>query len=385
MKMANTPPRPVLPAPPTVGPAKPVAAPEVPHGAAIEPVPDAWFTDFEAEPDASADDDLPASMIETQVVDTVASNDGGAFDDDDAAPVLGPVLTGAVAEVGSEVPDEPTAERGGPQLPRAPVPAAPRQRRMTQLIAGGIATATAIVLAIRCASGPSNVIAHDDGTVARAGGASLDDDRPRAPSDGVAQQASAEQGEAQQRDAAKAEAANAEAAKAEAAKADAAEAEAAKAEAAKVDEANTDDAQPDDAKAEAQTDDGADEAQLDDARTDTAGPAADQRSAAASKSSGRTDNAGSASTRSNEPQLTAEELLELARAAWKSGNARETYKYANKSRYKQPSAEATELATLAACKMKLDDAAKGTFKDLSGDRRKRVRTACRELGVRVGL
>ncbi len=123
-----------------------------------------------------------------------------------------------------------------------------------------------------------------------------------------------------------------------------------------------------------------------DARNDTPTTAKDgSTSAPASKSSGRTDSAASASTRSAEQSMTAEELLELARKAWKAGNARDTYKYANKSRYKQPSAEATELATLAACKMKLDEAAKSSFKELSGDRRKRVRNECRDLGVRVGL
>ncbi|MBC8074412.1 MAG: hypothetical protein IAG13_39195, partial [Deltaproteobacteria bacterium] len=124
-----------------------------------------------------------------------------------------------------------------------------------------------------------------------------------------------------------------------------------------------------------------------DARIDGA-PAADAHetpAATTNKPSGRTDSAASASTRSAEAKLTAEELLALARTAWKAGNARDTYKFGNKSRYKQPSAEATELVTLAACKMKLDDAAKATFKDLDGDRRKRVRNECRELGVRVGL
>jgi hypothetical protein len=35
--------------------------------------------------------------------------------------------------------------------------------------------------------------------------------------------------------------------------------------------------------------------------------------------------------------------------------------------------------------MKLDDAAKSSFKQLSGDRKKHTRTACRDFGVRVGL
>lgn len=83
--------------------------------------------------------------------------------------------------------------------------------------------------------------------------------------------------------------------------------------------------------------------------------------------------------------MTAEEALARARAAWKAGNAKDTFKYANKSRYKQNSAEANELAALAACKMKLDDAAKSAYKQLSGDRKKRTRTACRDMGVRVGL
>lgn len=83
--------------------------------------------------------------------------------------------------------------------------------------------------------------------------------------------------------------------------------------------------------------------------------------------------------------MTAAENLEKARLAWKAGNAKDTYKYANKSRFKEPTPEATELATLAACKMKLDDAAKSSFKQLSGDRKKRTRGACRDFGVRVGL
>jgi hypothetical protein len=82
---------------------------------------------------------------------------------------------------------------------------------------------------------------------------------------------------------------------------------------------------------------------------------------------------------------TPEEHLALARAAWKAGNARDTYKYANKSRYKQSTDEANELATLAACKMKLDEAAKSSYKQLDGERKKRTRNACRDYGVRVGL
>jgi hypothetical protein len=99
----------------------------------------------------------------------------------------------------------------------------------------------------------------------------------------------------------------------------------------------------------------------------------------------RTDAASTSGTASAEGPMTAAESLEKARAAWKAGNAKDTYKYANKSRFKEPSPEATELATLAACKMKLDDAAKSSFKQLSGDRKKRTRTACRDFGVRVGL
>ena len=105
----------------------------------------------------------------------------------------------------------------------------------------------------------------------------------------------------------------------------------------------------------------------------------------ASRPSSRTDAASGSGTSSAEPPMTAAENLEKARLAWKAGNAKDTYKYANKSRFKEPTPEATELATLAACKMKLDDAAKSSFKQLSGDRKKRTRGACRDFGVRVGL
>jgi hypothetical protein len=103
-----------------------------------------------------------------------------------------------------------------------------------------------------------------------------------------------------------------------------------------------------------------------------------------SKSSSRTDHV-SPSKPNPDANLTAAENLEKARAAWKAGNAKDTYKYANKSRFKEPTDEATELATLAACKMKLDEAAKSSYKQLDGDRKKRTRTACRDFGVRVGL
>jgi hypothetical protein len=83
--------------------------------------------------------------------------------------------------------------------------------------------------------------------------------------------------------------------------------------------------------------------------------------------------------------MTAEELLELARKAWAAGNSRDTYKYANKSRYKKNSAEATELATLSACKLKLEKSAKSSFDSLSGDKRRKVRQKCRDWGVWVGI
>jgi len=91
------------------------------------------------------------------------------------------------------------------------------------------------------------------------------------------------------------------------------------------------------------------------------------------------------STPSPESSMTAEELLALAKKAWAAGNARDTYKYANKSRYKKPSTEATELATLSACKLNLEKSAKSSFDDLSGEKRRKVRQKCRDWGVWVGL
>ena len=108
-----------------------------------------------------------------------------------------------------------------------------------------------------------------------------------------------------------------------------------------------------------------------------------------SKSSSSKDRKDTLQTGSTAPppdaNLTAEELLELARKAWKEGNARDAYKYANKSRYKKPSVEATELATLAACKLHLEKSAKASFDGLEGDKRRKVRQKCREWGVWVGL
>lgn len=121
-------------------------------------------------------------------------------------------------------------------------------------------------------------------------------------------------------------------------------------------------------------------------RTDAIAEAPAPASERSPTSSGRTTPIGSSSARADDTRkLSAEELLTLARQAWKDGNARDTFKYANQSRYKQPSAEATELSTLAACKMHQTDSARSSFDDLDGDRRRRVRTACRDMGVRVGL
>jgi hypothetical protein len=88
---------------------------------------------------------------------------------------------------------------------------------------------------------------------------------------------------------------------------------------------------------------------------------------------------------SADANLTAEELLELARKAWAAGNYRDAYKYANKSRYKKASTEATELATLSACKLNLEKSARASFDSLSGDKRRKVRQKCRDYGVWVGL
>lgn len=132
------------------------------------------------------------------------------------------------------------------------------------------------------------------------------------------------------------------------------------------------------------------------ARTDTIA-SADARGANAQPIAGEPDNGPGSSGRTtpigtsaaprtdNTRKLSAEELLELARKAWNAGNARDTFKYANQSRYKEPSGEATELSTLAACKMRQPDAARASFDELDGDRRRRVRSACRDMGVRVGL
>jgi len=139
-------------------------------------------------------------------------------------------------------------------------------------------------------------------------------------------------------------------------------------------------APPTDAAAEAKAD--ADEPIAADEPNDE--PDAAPASTGAKPSSARTDNVAP-SKPSPDANLTAAENLEKARVTWKAGNAKDTYKYANKSRFKEPTDEATELATLSACKMKLDEAAKSSYKQLGGDRKKRTRLACREFGVRVGL
>ncbi len=157
----------------------------------------------------------------------------------------------------------------------------------------------------------------------------------------------------------------------------------------------TEDAAKDDAAAgdAAKDDAAAGDAAKDDAQaaatpTNAGGAAKDTTPASTSKSKSKSSPSPTPigpSTPSPDANLTAEELLELARKAWAAGNSRDTYKYANKSRYKKNSAEATELATLSACKLKLEKSAKSSFDDLSGDKRRKVRQKCRDWGVWVGL
>ncbi|MBC8068519.1 MAG: hypothetical protein IAG13_09310, partial [Deltaproteobacteria bacterium] len=165
--MATTPPHPVLPPPPFVGEVKPVVAAPVVVGATdVEPVPDTWFTDFEADP-------APESMIETEAVEPVA-------------------------ELRDDAPREETRVPTLPMTPPTRVDA-PRPRRTTQLIAGGVAVLAAIVLVIRCAGGPANDVATRDDALARAGGHAQDP--AEHPVDGSRGNATAH-GEADARDAA---------------------------------------------------------------------------------------------------------------------------------------------------------------------------------------
>jgi hypothetical protein len=441
-KMAKKPQKPVLPPPPAVGPGTVAPAPIIDATAPVDPlVPDSWFTDF--------DQGEPApSLVETQTADVdreAASNDAGAPVDapktdeiDDAIEaepieeVAVVVATSAASESsGAAAPPPPVVEAkplgaapplrgeaGGTVLPGAVPPPGmdAQQKLMTRLVAGGIAVVAVVAIAIRCAAVPSSTATKGD-AVARAGGSNVEGskiaDDPTALARAGASDNAGGGGNAGGGDnaggggnagdggnASAGDNAGGNAGAGDDAAADgnagggsngdsAAKDGSADGNVDSIDDARKDGAAASDPAAAEEDDD----VRVDDAAearsdkpTSAEGGNAGSSSSSSSKSGGsRTDDAAAASTRSAEQSMTADELLELARKAWKAGNARDTLKYANKSRYKDPSAEASELATLAACKMKLDAAAKTSYKDLSGDRRKRVRNQCRDMGVRVGL
>ena len=97
--------------------------------------------------------------------------------------------------------------------------------------------------------------------------------------------------------------------------------------------------------------------------------------------------ASSASTdRAAEDGMSAEELLQAAREAYKKGKVRDAYRLANLSNQKKKSDDALELKAKSACRMKNKDLAKSAYKALPmGDKRRDVRQTCREHDVRLGL
>ncbi|MBK8234623.1 MAG: hypothetical protein IPK74_03600 [Deltaproteobacteria bacterium] len=422
-------------APRVVPPAVAAAAADLPK--AVLELPDEWLidepaasankpapTDAAAQDPAPDDDDaaLEAAALASLVQGSEASSpSAGPTSADAAGPIAAPASAAVVsgATVHATAPKHPPQHgvtvRGG-ATERALDPPTTTPNAISRWAIGGVLAAACLAVIIaRCSAGPST--ATPDASrqalagAGPAGGATLD----RSANDGTARDGGAANGGAANGGAANGGAASGGAANGgaanggadaardgngdaardgnaaaqaddtkDAAAADAAQTDAAAAgdtkDAAAADAAQTDAAAADDAGAAAPTDDG---------RTDTVAQAGTTATATTatnrpSKSKGA-DSAAGAGERSSDAGLDAAEALERARAAWKAGNAKDTYKYANKSRYKQPSGEGNELATLAACKMKLDEAAKSSFKLLDGERRKRTRNACRDFGVRVGL
>lgn len=417
-------------APRVVPPAVAAAAADLPK--AVLELPDEWLID---EPAASAnkpapthaaaqdpapdDDDaaLEAAALASLVQGSEASSpSAGPTSADAAGPIAAPASAAVVsgATVHATAPKHPPQRgvtvRGG-ATERALDPPTTTPNAISRWAIGGVLAAACLAVIIaRCSAGPSTATPEASrqalAGAGPAGGATLD----RSANDRTARDGGAANGGAADGGAADGGAANggADAARdgngdaarggngdaardgnaaaqaddtEDAAAADAAETDAAAAGGTKdADAAETDAAAADDAGAAAPTDDGRTDTVAQAGTTATATPATNRPS----KSKGA-DSAAGAGERSSDAGLDAAEALERARAAWKAGNAKDTYKYANKSRYKQPSGEGNELATLAACKMKLDEAAKSSFKLLDGERRKRTRNACRDFGVRVGL
>ena len=399
-------------APRVVPPAVAAAAADLPK--AVLELPDEWLID---EPAASAnkpapthaaaqdpapdDDDaaLEAAALASLVQGSEASSpSAGPTSADAAGPIAAPASAAVVsgATVHATAPKNPPQRgvtvRGG-ATERALDPPTTTPNAISRWAIGGVLAAACLAVIIaRCSAGPSTATPEASrqalAGAGPAGGATLD----RSANDRTARDGGAADGGAANGGADAARDGNGDAARdgngdaardgnGDAARDGNAAAQADDTEdAAAADAAETDAAAADDAGAAAPTDDGRTDTVAQAGTTATATPATNRPS----KSTGA-DSAAGAGERSSDAGLDAAEALERARAAWKAGNAKDTYKYANKSRYKQPSGEGNELATLAACKMKLDEAAKSSFKLLDGERRKRTRNACRDFGVRVGL
>lgn len=364
--------------------------------------------------DASADEVPvpvvgPASSVEVPAVPSVevaaAHEDSPTLtrsetpDLDEARAVAGSLAASMPSR--PSVPERPVAAASVPVATSAEGDA--RKKRL--LIGGGLAVVGLIALAIRCAGAPSPTetpgVASASPAAQRAGvsdasasnGAIAANDTARADDDEVVRgEGAANGGKAAGEpagDAADGAAARADGdAPADSAPAANEGAPAAGAPAADAAAADANAASEGATAADAAAANGAPEADVDVA-VDDDGPSPDDKPEGATaqptaRPSSRTDTL-TPTKPAADANATPEENLALARAAWKSGNAKDTFKYANKSRYKQPTAEANELATLSACKMKLDESAKSSYKQLEGERKKRARNTCRDFGVRVGL
>lgn len=92
-------------------------------------------------------------------------------------------------------------------------------------------------------------------------------------------------------------------------------------------------------------------------------------------------------SRAAEAAATPEELVGMAETAFDEGRYKDAYRLATRAQREQPSDRTQMLRGRAACRIKDERNAKTIVRSfkLTDDRRKTLRTYCKEHGVRVGL
>ncbi len=155
------------------------------------------------------------------------------------------------------------------------------------------------------------------------------------------------------------------------------------------DAGNADDAVDDTAEGDEPTTGDDDEMVIEDDDAAAAGGDGNDTAGKARQDSGSSNSSSSTSPGAPDPtsDMTADELREEATKALKEKRYRDAYRLSTRSYYKKKDNGTLLIKGKAACGMKDDKAAKAAVKALprGDERRKDIRTYCRDRGVRVGL